>query len=296
MPAVSGLFPPPPPPGEPGDPGIFGPDSVAWRILRERVLLAAGPAALLLQVGHPLVGAGVSAHSDFRADPLRRLRGTLDAFLTVTFGDRAQVAGAARRVGDRHRAVQGVLPDAIGAIPAGTPYRAGDPDLALWVFATLVWCSVEVTHGFVRPVHPREREAFYREMTRLAQVFRVPAAVLPDAYPALERYVEDHVRDVLAVGPTAARLAGQILTPHPPLFPWPARSAPRVLAAGVLPGSLREAYRLPWGRRERSAFRAARRATRHAVPLIPPRLRFAPHYLVAAERVRPAAAPASPAA
>ena len=287
MSAVKTLFPPPPAAGDPGDPGILGPDSVAWHTLRERALLAAGPAALLLQVGHPLVAAGVSAHSDFSADPLRRLRGTLDAFLTVTFGDRAQVAGAARHVAGRHRTVQGVLPVATGPIPAGTPYRAADPDLALWVFATLVWCSVEVTDAFIRPVAPPERDEFYRDMIRLARVFRVPARILPDRYAALERYVQDQVHDVLTVGPTAARLAGQILAPDPPLFPWPARTVPGLLAAGVLPGSLRVAYGLPWRDREQAAFSAARRVTRHVVPLLPPRLRVVPHYLVAAARVAP---------
>ncbi|MDP9398691.1 MAG: oxygenase MpaB family protein, partial [Actinomycetota bacterium] len=76
------LFPPAPAPGVPGDPGLFGPASTAWSVLRERVVLLGGPAALLLQVAHPLVAAGVAEHSDFRADPLHRLRATLDATLT----------------------------------------------------------------------------------------------------------------------------------------------------------------------------------------------------------------------
>jgi len=288
---MSALFPPAPPPGEHGDPGILGPDSVAWRILRERVLLAAGPAALLLQVAHPLVAAGVAEHSDFRSDPLQRLRGTLDAFLRVTFGDREQVARAARHVAERHRKVKGTLPVATGALPAGTPYRAGDPDLNLWVFATLVWSSVEGTHAFIRPLGTHEREAFYSDMTRVARVFAVPATVLPDTYAAVERYVDEHVRHVLTVGGTAAVLAGQILTPDPPIFGWPARVVPGLLAAGVLPAPLREAYGLRWRRREEAAFRAAQHATRHAVPLLPARGRFAPHYLVAAERLLPRPSP-----
>jgi len=290
---VSRLFPPPPAPGEQGDPGILGPDSVAWRILRERVLLAAGPAALLLQVAHPLVAAGVAAHSDFRTDPLRRLRGTLDAFLTVAFGDREQVAAAARNVGERHRAVRGTLPMATGTIAAGTPYRADDPHLGLWVFATLVWSSVEGTHRFLRPLTPPEREAFYREMAQVARVFAVPAGVLPVSYAELERYVDEQVHGVLAIGPTAAVLAGQILPPEPPLFAWPASTVPGLLAAGVLPAPLRQAYGLPWRRRERAAFGAARRATRFAAPRLPPRVRFAPHYLVAADRMLPRGAVAA---
>ena len=284
------FLPPDPPAGRAGDAGLFGPGSAAWRVGRERVLLASGPAALLLQVAHPLVAEGVAAHSGFTADPLRRLRGTLDAVLTVTFGDTAQVRGAARHVARRHRPVHGTLAVATGPVPAGTPYRADDPELALWVFATLVWTSVTVTEGLVRHVPVREREAYYRDMTRLAPVFGVPAGVLPDGYPALERYLDDQVHRVLTVGPTAARLADQILRPDPPIAPAPARPLAELLAAGVLPPAVREAYALPWRRRERAAFGCVRRATRYALPLLPPRVRYWPHYHVATDRLGPGAA------
>jgi uncharacterized protein (DUF2236 family) len=285
-PPLSRFFPAPPPPGRPGDPGVFGPDSAVWRIARERVVLAGGPAALLLQAAHPLVAAGVAAHSDFTADPLRRLRGTLDAVLTVTFGDTAQVRGAARHVARRHRPVHGTLPVATGPIPAGTPYRADDPDLGLWVFATLVWTAVTVTDGFARHMSPEERDAYYRDMTRLAHQFGVPPSVLPAGYRELEEYVDDQVAQVLTVGPDAAWIARQLLHPDPPIVSAPARPVPALLAAGVLPPAVREAYGLPWRRRERVAFRAAQRATRRTLPLLPARARYWPHYLVAADRVR----------
>jgi uncharacterized protein (DUF2236 family) len=279
------FLPPTPAPGQPGDPGLFGPGSAAWRLARERVLLVGGPAALLLQVAHPLVAAGVAAHSDFTADPLRRLRGTLDAVLTVTFGDTGQVAGAVRHVGRRHRHVEGTLPEAAGSVPAGTRYRASDPDLALWVFATLVWTSVTAVDGFARRVTPGEREAYYRDMTRVAPLFGVPASLLPGDCAGLQRYVDDQVRRVLTVGPTAARLARQILAPDPPILPRPVRPLAPVLAAGVLPARVRDAYGLPWRRRERLAFDATRRATRWAVPLLPAGPRYWPHYTIARERV-----------
>ncbi|MDP9429253.1 MAG: DUF2236 domain-containing protein [Actinomycetota bacterium] len=118
---------------------MFGPGSEVWRIGRERVLLLAGPAALLMQIAHPLVAAGVDEHSDFRIRPLHRLRATLDATLTMTFGDRDQAAEAAARIRSRHRRVTGCTRDAVGAFPAGTGYRADDPQLARWVVAILVW-------------------------------------------------------------------------------------------------------------------------------------------------------------
>ena len=59
--------------------GLYAPDSMMWQMNREAVLLLAGPRALLMQLAHPLVAAGVAAHSDFQSDPLRRLRRTSTA-------------------------------------------------------------------------------------------------------------------------------------------------------------------------------------------------------------------------
>lgn len=98
-----------------------------WRIGRERALLAGGAAALLLQLAHPLVAAGVAEHSDFTADPLHRLRATLDATITIAFGDRAQAAAAAGRVGARDRTVFGRTPAEVGHFPEGSRYRAKTP-------------------------------------------------------------------------------------------------------------------------------------------------------------------------
>lgn len=279
------FFPADLPPGIAGDPGIFGPESAAWRIARERAVLAGGPAALLLQVAHSLVAEGVQAHSGFAADPLERLRGTLDAVLTVTFGDQAQVRGAAGHVARKYRPVRGTLPRPAGSLPAGTPYSANDPELALWVFATLVWTAIEVTETILRPFTGEERGAYYQDMTQMAHLFGVPDAFLPDDYPGLERYVEQQLRTTLDVGEAAQSIARQILTPDPPIVALPLRPVPSVLAAGVLPAALREAYNLPWRRRERAVFAVTRRAARALVPLLPEAARFWPHYRVARERM-----------
>ncbi|MHA7219026.1 oxygenase MpaB family protein [Arthrobacter sp. MDT1-48-3] len=274
-----------PGPGAPGDAGLYGPGSTAWRIARERTVLAGGPAALLLQVAHPLVAEGVRAHSGFATDPLQRLRGTLDAVLTVTFGDDAQVRAAAAHVARRHETVQGTLPTASSSLPAGTRYSANDPDLALWVFATLAWTAIEVTEVFLRPVGPEERDAYYRDMTRLGHVFGVPDALLPADYRGLRSYFDHQVRTTLDVGGAARSIAQQILAPDPPIVPPPLRPVPALLAAGILPPALREAYGLPWRRRDRIAFAVIRRAVRHAAPLLPAGLRYWPHYGVACRRL-----------
>lgn len=284
MNAFDRFFPAAPAPGAPGDPGIFGPGSAAWRINRERAILAGGPAALLLQVAHPLVGEGVRAHSGFTGDPLQRLRGTLDAVLTVSFGDGAQVRSAVDSVARKHGPVRGSLPEPTRSLPAGTSYRANDPALSLWVFSTLVWSALEVTHALLRPVPPEERDAYYQDMTQMARLFNVTEDLLPEDYASLERYVDEQLGATLDVGSTARLIARQILDPEPPIVPRPLRPLASVLAAGVLPSALREAYALPWRRRDRAAFAVLRRASRVAAPWLPARVRYWPHYGVAADR------------
>src|SRR6058998_1440450 len=81
--------------------------SVARRLNRELFLLLGGTAALLLQVAHPLVAAGVEQHSDFRRDPVRRLVRTVDTTLAVVFGERATAESALKRIGRSHAPVRG---------------------------------------------------------------------------------------------------------------------------------------------------------------------------------------------
>lgn len=281
---VHAFLPPAPGPGALGDPGLFGPGSAAWAVGRERALLLAGPAALLLQVAHPLVGAGVAAHSDFSADPLRRLRGTLDAVLTVTFGDRRQGLGAARRVGARHAPVRGTLAADSRTFPAGSRYTAHDPALAQWVWATLAWSALRVTGAVVRPVPAWERDAYVRDMRRFGHLFGVPPDA-PDDAVTLEAYVRHQVEETLDVGPTARELADRILRPEPPLLPPPLRPLPALLAAALLPEQVRDAYGLPWRRRDRLAWAALRGAVRLTVRVLPRTAREWPHARAARARL-----------
>ncbi len=286
---LASLVPPEPAPGAPGDPGAFGPGSEVWRIGRERALVLAGPAALLMQIAHPLVAAGVDEHSDFRVHPVHRLRTTLDATLTMTFGDCDQAAKAAARIRSRHRRVTGCTRDAVGAFPAGTGYRADDPQLALWVLATLVWTALELYDGFVAPL-PHERRARYQaETSRIGSFLGVPQELLPGSYGEFTRYLASMDNAVLEVGPRARGLAAEILSASVrgvprPLLPGAGLLA-GVLTAGLLPPGLRADYGLRWGWREQQAFRAARLATRTALPALPPHVRYWPHYVSAYRRV-----------
>lgn len=286
MTATTRLLPAPPPPGTPGDPGWFGPGSQVWRLLRERLLLLGGPAAVLLQLAHPLVAAGVAAHSGFRDDPLRRLRATLDTTLTVTFGDRQQALEAAARVGRLHQRVQGRLPAPAGRFPAGTAYSATDPRLALWVHATLVAVALEVMDQFIGPLGPGQRAEYYQQSRPFATLFGVTEEVLPDSYAAFEAYLRRMLDGPeLDVGPAARELGAAVFDnwllglPHPPAV------ATKLLTAGLLPARFRREFGLPWGWPQQRAYAALRGTIRMAAPSLPPALRFWPHYGAARRRV-----------
>src|ERR671918_1369035 len=88
--------------------GLYGPASEAWRLNREAMLLlGAGPRALLLQIAHPLVAAGVADHSDFRSDPWARLAGTLRSYLRIVYGSADAARSEIRRLNELHRGIRG---------------------------------------------------------------------------------------------------------------------------------------------------------------------------------------------
>ena len=130
--------------------GYFPPESLIRRLGNSPVVpfLGGGP-AVLLQVAHPLVAAGVTQHSDYRDDLWRRLLRTLRAVYLMAYGTKQEAEWAGEAVQRVHARVHGTLAEAVGQFPAGTPYRADDPALMLWVHATLVHSSLAVFTRFV---------------------------------------------------------------------------------------------------------------------------------------------------
>jgi uncharacterized protein (DUF2236 family) len=252
-----------------GDPGLFPPGSVARRVNEETALILGGGRALLMQLAHPMVAAGVADHSRFREDPLGRLANTLDLTLTVSFGDEGQRRAAAARVAETHRSVTGSRD--------GGPYRALDPDLLLWVHATLVDSALVTYRRFVGPLAPNAAARYHQDMRRQAEVFGVPSSNLPSTLEDFERYVTETLRD-LEVTREARDLAAAVLGPpvHPALRPIARAMA--FVTIGLLPEPIRHAYGLHWDdRRERRLSLLAGAIRTVVVPVLPDRLRRWPH-------------------
>lgn len=256
---------------------LYGRDSLTWRINREAALLLGGGRALLLQLAHPLVAAGVAQHSDFRRDPLARLWRTLDLMLTITFADAAGAIRAVRQIEKAHKRVTGRLDADIGPFPKGTPYDANHPDLLLWVHATLVDSALVVYERFVGRLTPRERAAYYEESKRGGRILGVPPDLLPETLADFEDYMFEMSRgDVLAVGEIGRQVAEAVLWPSAPAGLRYALVVPNFITFDLLPPVVRERYGFPWGPGLGLAAQGLALMSRMALPLLPAILRVMP--------------------
>lgn len=253
---------------------------VAFRIHCETVLLLGWGSAILMQFAHPLVAQGVADHSGFRADaraPWHRLRRTLDAMLALTFGPPDDAARTAARINAVHDRVRGVLPSAVGRYPAGTPYSARDPALLTWVHATCLHAFMRAYETFVAPLTPAERDAYCRESAAIEPLLGIPEGTVPRSAAALAAYLDRMIAggDVV-VGDTARALARDLLAPPVLGRIPPARWGLRLVAAGLMPPALREAYGLPWRWHHAAALAVAARLIRAALRVAPGAVRHWP--------------------
>lgn len=268
------------------DAGFFGPETLTWKVTGQTVMLLGGPRALLMQLAHPLVAAGVNDHSSFRDDPFKRLTRTLDATLGVVFGDTASAGRSAAGINAVHGRVHGVLAESVGRFPAGTPYDARDPELLLWVHATLIDTTLEVYPRFVRPLDAHEMEALYQESKTAARLLMVPDEIVPEDLAAFRGYMDRMLAsDAIAVGSMQRALAEAVLRPPVPLLPRRLRGLGQTITIGLLPDPLRRAYGLELTPARRRLFELSPALIRRVRPLLPSPARRMPQARRAYRRV-----------
>jgi uncharacterized protein (DUF2236 family) len=240
-------------------------------------MLLGGPRALLLQLAHPLVAAGVRDHSSYRSDPLKRLRRTLDATLSIVFGTRAEAQAAAAGINAVHSHVHGTLPQDAGRYRAGARYDATDPELLLWVHATLVDTTLATYECFVSELRPDEREQAYEESKIAARMLLVPDEIIPKDLAAFRSYMDEMLAsDRIAAAPFQRALVHDVL--YPPLRFVPSRAYwPMVaITTGLLPERVRAEFGLALTPARRRAFVWSRAAVRAMLPVVPRVLRDQP--------------------
>jgi uncharacterized protein (DUF2236 family) len=259
--------------------GYFAPESVIRRVGNTPItpFLGGGP-AVLLQVAHPLVAAGVTQHSDYHRDLWRRLGRTLRALYLIAYGTRAEAERAGEAVQAVHARVRGRTDVQLGRFPAGTPYSASDPELMLWVHATLVEASLRAYQRFVHPLSPEEQERYYQEMAVVARLFGTPVPVIPRSLAEFRDYFAAQIAGGTISVTAPAREVAAVIVDAP--LPAPMRvlvPAHRLATAGLLPTRLRDEYGLRWSPLHELALPLAARSLRlTTTPALIAASRFAP--------------------
>lgn len=271
------------------DAGLFGPESLTWRVNREGALLLGGGRALILQVAHPLVAAGVAEHSNYREDPWGRLYRTLDVTTRIIFGSTETAEEASERLWNVHGRVRGITTESGGRYPKGTPYDAREPDLLTWVWATLVDTSLLVYTRYVGSLTIAERSAYYDEQRLLAEKFGIPAGYVPDSYGDFNDYVEDMLAsDRIAVTAALRDVVDATVRPEITFLAKPLVEAMNLATVGMMPPGLRDELELPWGANRERLLGASRTLLRTLIPVLPGLAREFPPARTAERRLQAA--------
>lgn len=240
----------------------------------EAILLAGGARAILLQIALPAVGHGVARHSDFTADPLRRLRNTLSYLYVLVYGSDAEIELITGYVNRAHGPVHS---------ESDPTYNAFDPDQQLWVAATLYDSAITVYERVFGRLSADDADALYAEYAVVGTALQMPADLWPRDRGAFAGYWRETVAG-LRVDDEALRVSRDLL--HPATGPlWVKAVMPpvRFLTAGLLSPELRRAFDLPWNDSRERRFRRTLRVLAAVYPRLPKRLRRWParHYLAA---------------
>ena len=242
----------------------------------EAILLAGGGRAILLQLASPAVGHAVADHSNFAADPLRRLRNTLTFVYALVYGTDEQKARMTALVNAGHRPVRSTETNTV-------EYDATDARLQLWVAATLYDTAIRIRELTFGPLPEAEAETVYLEYAVVGTALGMPAELWPADRAAFRDYWEGELPS-LRVDDRVLSVSRQLLYPRSgPLWVRAAMPLVRLITAGLLPPAVRLAYELPLN--EQRYARVWRWAAR-LYPRLPRRLRSWPrrHYLAALDR------------
>lgn len=264
------------------DPGLYGPDSVTWRVHADPSMALAGLRALLLQAVHPLAMAGVAQHSDFRSDPWGRLFRTAEYVGVTTYGTTREAERAAAKVRGVHRKLGGIEPE------SGRAYRVDDPQLLLWVHCVEAESFLTTAIRSGLRMSAQERDRYYAEQVSNARLIGLTDA--PSSVHDMAAYFHD-MRPELRVTSEARAAARFVLFPPMPtrvVLGTPARPAWIALAAAagaMLPRWARRLYRLPGLPMTDVGATVAGLALRTGLLAVPEGLRHGPHLKAAQSRM-----------
>ncbi|MFJ3670418.1 oxygenase MpaB family protein [Streptomyces sp. NPDC090106] len=261
-------------------PEPFAPGSILWDIAGDVRLLLSLPAALVLQVAHPAVGAGVDDHSVFRTDPWGRAQRSLGSLqLWVYGGEQAREEGL--RLRQLHKGISGID-------TRGRSYHALAPAYYAWVHATAYPGFLRAARYLSDPLDDAEERRLYDELLRLGDILGINRRDMPrtpeEFWPYFDTMVSEELEPTVVVRELLDPRRRIALPPGAPALLrllWPVLRPPLgrlhvFVTIGLLPPVARAWLGLPWTRRDERRLRRFGAVVRTLVPLLPERLRYLP--------------------
>jgi uncharacterized protein (DUF2236 family) len=170
----------------PGDRGLFGPESIAWKVHADFIsMMIGGISSLVLQALHPKALAGVWDHSSFRGDLKGRLGRTAFFIAATTYGSQEMANNAISRVNQIHKKVTGFD-------EFNEPYRADDPALLAWVHLTETRSFMRSYESYRSEIlRSEQKDQYFSEMKMLGE--KLGASNLPDSYVGTELAIKQYI-------------------------------------------------------------------------------------------------------
>jgi len=264
--------------------GIFGAESMSWKIHRESALFLAAGRAAILQLAHPWVAAAIDQHSSVISKPIERFHNTFRVVFTMVFGSADQAIRAAQSLHELHARIRGSLPEAVAGYAAQSRYQANEICGLRWVFATLIESAVVAYECVLPPLSEQARDDYYSETRMLANLFGIPGETLPRDWSAFKDYFAEMVDSrELGVSDRARAMAHRILAGAGSWIRVPGWY--RALTAECLPPRFVMEFELPFGPAEAESARRARRWLPRVYRNLPSTLRFVGPYHEALARL-----------
>lgn len=243
--------------------GFFAADSTLRRLHRERLVLFSGVRALLMQACDPLAVVGFQRHSIIFDNPQLRLQRTDEWMSRIYFGTVGEAEEAGQTVQAMHRRVKGKTPADYGPIPKGTPYDATDPELGLWVLATLADSAVVYYERIFGALSASERERYWSEYRRVGELLGLPADSMPATHTDLKDYVHGRLTDGSLWISEDRREQAERMILDPPFEGWmraaliPVTETIRLVSTGLLPPEIRRMFGFSWDPGREALLRSA---------------------------------------
>lgn len=245
-----------------------------WRINHQKCGLLFGPAAAILQIAHPRIAQGVADHSDFSSDSLGRLKRTLQGTNRIAFGTREEALAMKARLQAVHGQVKGNVSEGMRGQKG---YSAFEPDLLMWVLATMVEAATQGYEQIYGELSPDRKQRFYLEMREFGEYFGLAASYGPEGYSEFTDYYQEMIdSDWLGSHSLCTKLAQKIALPNDSRRVTGLGKAIYFLTVETLPEPVRQRLGFQSTKTTRMKMRCLTCSLPFWFPLLPNQLRLYP--------------------